>query len=218
MTCILWGVVALRATKFFLLAVTLVLSLNIPIDARGQESEPTLKDVIGGSKQEPQKGEAAKTPQATPKPSVAPGATAKEAAPVAKAIVPHDAYDRGTPRRSVKGLMEAAAARDYEKAAEYLDLRFLPPWYSESDGARFARKLKIVVDRAPLWIDPARLSDAPAGDPRLADGLPEYRDRLGRIKTATREVDVILDRVSRPRRRQGLAHLIGDRGRDSLPV
>ena len=39
---------------------------------------------------------------------------------------PEDALNRGTPRGSIIGYLEASAELDFEKAAQYLDLRNLP--------------------------------------------------------------------------------------------
>ena len=40
--------------------------------------------------------------------------------------IPVDDLDRGTPRRAVQGFLQAARAHDYQRAAEYLDLRRCP--------------------------------------------------------------------------------------------
>ena len=40
--------------------------------------------------------------------------------------VPIDEYGRGTPRGAVEGYGKAVSQRDYERAANYLDLRRLP--------------------------------------------------------------------------------------------
>ncbi|GAG86301.1 unnamed protein product, partial [marine sediment metagenome] len=49
-------------------------------------------------------------------------------------------------------------------------------------------------DRA-LWIDLNEISDHPKGD--LQDGLPTYRDLLGRIETPKKTVDILLQRIPR---------------------
>ena len=48
--------------------------------------------------------------------------------------VPDDPLGRGTPRSSVRGFLSAVKDRNYVQAAEYLDLRNLPPGLSESQG------------------------------------------------------------------------------------
>src|SRR5262245_58205520 len=85
------------------------------------------------------------------------------------ADIPVDDLDRGTPRRTVEGFLQAARARDYRRAAGYLDLRQVPAEEAASLGPHLARYLKIVLDqRLPIDVD--RLSDDPTG--YLEDGLP----------------------------------------------
>jgi small-conductance mechanosensitive channel len=77
------------------------------------------------------------------------------------------ATERSTPRRTMETFLRAAHAGDYERAAQCLDLRAIPTAKRPLQGATLARDLTLVLDRK-LWIDPARLSDDPEGDP--ADG------------------------------------------------
>ena len=56
---------------------------------------------------------------------------------------PVDEYNRGTPRSSVAGFFNAANRGDYERAAQYLDLRNLPGWIDKNKGPELARQLKI---------------------------------------------------------------------------
>ena len=51
---------------------------------------------------------------------------------------PQDEFDRGVPRTSVAGFLAAAKERDFERAAEYLDLRNLPRGLSVSQGPSLA--------------------------------------------------------------------------------
>jgi MscS family membrane protein len=99
------------------------------------------------------------------------------------AIGPADEYDRGVPRSSVKGYFKATRDGDYELAAQYLDLRNLPRGMKKSQGPELARHLKVVLDRT-MWVDLDTVSDDPKG--HLEDGLPTYRDSLGRLKTPKR--------------------------------
>ena len=152
--------------------------------ALAQEQQPTLKEVIGGKKEEEQvkeKPEAKTEQQPTQQ---------KKAQPVG----PADDFDRGVPRTSVEGFLKAASERNYERAAEYLDLRNLPRGLDQSDGPDLARELKIVFDRA-LWIDLDVLSADPQG--HADDGLPSYRDLVGRIKTPEKTFDILVQRVPR---------------------
>ena len=108
--------------------------------------------------------------------------------------IPADEFDRGAPRNTLVGFLEAAGAGNYERAAEYLDPRYLPEEIKEISGPELARQLKIVLDRK-LWIDFAVLSSHPKG--HLDDGLPAYRDILGKIETPEKTVEVLLQRVPR---------------------
>ncbi len=106
---------------------------------------------------------------------------------------PPDPFNRGTPRGSMHGFLMASRARDYERAAEYLDLRRLPP-EKKDRGPELARRLKVVIDQT-LWVDVADLSDSNAGTPN--DGLPAWQDRIGDIETEQGTVSLLMQRVPR---------------------
>lgn len=107
---------------------------------------------------------------------------------------PVDEFDRGTPRSSVKGFFKAARGGDYERAAQYLDLRNLPSWMDKSKGPELARQLKIALDRT-LWVELEQISSDPKGI--IEDGLPSRRETLGYIKTPEKTVDILLQRIPR---------------------
>ncbi|MBW2172337.1 MAG: mechanosensitive ion channel family protein [Deltaproteobacteria bacterium] len=107
---------------------------------------------------------------------------------------PPDEFNRGTPRSSFEGFLDAAETGDFEQATEYMDLRNLPRGMTKDQGPELARQLKIVLPRA-LSIDEELLSDVPEG--HVDDGLPSYRDHVGYIKTPEKTVDVLLQRVPR---------------------
>jgi MscS family membrane protein len=155
------------------------LSLLISGAASFAQEKPTLKDVIGG-------GEGEAPPEAASE-------AAPEAPPASPAQAgPIDDLDRGVPRTAIESYMEAARARDWERAAEYLDLRNLPRGMDARDGPQLARQLKIALDRA-LWIDFATLSASPEG--HADDGLPKYRDRVGVIDMPEGKIEVLLQHV-----------------------
>ena len=106
---------------------------------------------------------------------------------------PADAYDRGVPRSAMLGFLLACREGDYERAAEYLDLRRLNAKAQER-SADLARQFKFVLDQQ-LWVELERLSQEPEG--YSGDGLPAYRDRVGTIHTEEGPVDVLLQRVPR---------------------
>jgi MscS family membrane protein len=107
---------------------------------------------------------------------------------------PVDEFNRGTPRSSFLGFAEAAREGDYERAAEYLDLRNLPEEVLQIGGPELARHFKIVLDRA-LWIDTDTLSRDPRGV--SDDGLPAYRDSLARVDADGKPIDISMQRVPR---------------------
>jgi MscS family membrane protein len=127
----------------------------------------------------------------TPKESTA---TAKPAAEMPKRTGPFDEFDRGVPRSSVLGFFKAARMGDYERAAQYLDLRNLSKGMDPGQGPDLAHKLKIALDRS-LWIDQDLLATNPEG--QSEDDQPSYRDMVGRIKTPEKTVDILLQRVPR---------------------
>ncbi len=111
------------------------------------------------------------------------------------ADAPDDAFNRGTPRSSVHGYAKATRERNFEQAAQYLDLGNLPPELEGYTGAELARQLRIAVGRSGLGVDPDRLSNSPEGD--TADLLPEGRDRVGQVTGQTKTYDILLQRVPR---------------------
>jgi MscS family membrane protein len=106
--------------------------------------------------------------------------TVAVAIPVAVDKGPEDALNRGTPRSSAIGYLEACASFDFEKAAEYLDLRNLPRDVDEIGGKELARQLNHVLSRS-VWLDDYSVSDHPEG--AMGDGLPDYRDLLVEVTT-----------------------------------
>ncbi len=171
-----FGAAALRSIA---LVATLVAATLVLADT-ASAAQPTLKDVIEKSaKEEEVSGKATEKAKEKPK------ATQPD---------PDQKFKRGVPRTSVQGFLNAARDLDYERAAEYLDLRSLPGWMHESQGPKLARQFNIVLDRA-LWIDLDLLSTHPEG--HVEDGLPAHRDLVGRIEAPEGPVDILLQRVPR---------------------
>jgi len=108
--------------------------------------------------------------------------------------IPEDHFNRGVPRSSVRGFLVAINDREFERAANFLDLRNLPRGYTKKQGPHLARQFKVVLDRT-LWIDLDLLSLNPEG--KEGDGLPRDRDRVGQIKTEKEIYDVLVQRVPR---------------------
>jgi MscS family membrane protein len=114
--------------------------------------------------------------------------------PVAVEKGPEDALNRGTPQGSIVGFLEACSVFDFEKAAEYLDLRNLPDEVGELGGPELARQLNHVLSRA-VWLDDYSVSNKPEG--AKGDGLPGYRDQLVVVNTSDGEVDLWMQRIPR---------------------
>ena len=108
--------------------------------------------------------------------------------------VPDDLLNRGIPRGAVRGFLSALSDRDFERAANFLDLSNLPRGYTKDQGPHLARHFMVVIDRT-LWIDLDQVSNKPEG--KEGDGLPPYRDRVGQIKTEQKSYDVLIQRVPR---------------------
>ena len=108
--------------------------------------------------------------------------------------VPDDALGRGTPRGSIAGFLNTTSEFQFEKAAEYLDLRNLPGDIRAIGGAELARQLNHVLSRS-VWIDDYALSDEPLG--AQGDGLPEFRDIFVVIPTPDGEVTLWMQRIPR---------------------
>jgi MscS family membrane protein len=102
---------------------------------------------------------------------------------------PKDKLGRDTPRGSIAGFLIAADENDFVKAIEFLDLRNLPKRYRNAQPTQLARMLSVVIERE-IWIDLDEISDDPDGE--IGDGLPEYRDELGRLKGDEGESYVLL--------------------------
>ncbi len=121
----------------------------------------------------------AQTPEA-PLPQARESAAGPEAPP-----------DPTVPRGAVKEFLEDCREGRYAAAARLLDLRELAERPADG-GARLAWKLKVVLDRT-MRVQLSRLGDRPEGD--LDDGLAPELDRVGTIRTAAGDVDVLLRRI-----------------------
>jgi MscS family membrane protein len=108
--------------------------------------------------------------------------------------IPVDLLNRGTPLRTADGFIVATDVGDFEKAAEYLDLRNLRGEATEYTGTQLARRLFVIVKRGE-WTEVADFVDDPAG--RAGDGLPEYRDSIGFVKHEDQDIQLFLQRVPR---------------------
>jgi MscS family membrane protein len=107
---------------------------------------------------------------------------------------PEDELDRGTPRGSIIGFLSACSDFEFDRAAEYLDLRNLPEEITAIGGHELARQLNHVLSRS-VWLDDYNVSDKPGG--KKGDGLPDYRDELLRIPTPDGGIPIWMQHVPR---------------------
>jgi MscS family membrane protein len=103
-----------------------------------------------------------------------------------------DPLNRTTPRSMLIGITKLLRDGNYEDAVEYFDMRYLPETIKPEDGPRLVRHLQLIFNRN-IWLDIAALSDSHEG--YLDDGLPIYRDLLGRIETSKGFINLYLQRV-----------------------
>ena len=136
---------------------------------------------------------AAAAPAATPNAAAAaPNAGGAAAAGKPAAAPAEDAIGRSTPRGAVQGFLKAVAAKDFRRAALYLDLSDLPE--NERRGGRiYAQRLSVVLDRAAA-IDPEQISDAPEG--KIKDGLPPDFERVASVAARDGAHDILMQRVT----------------------
>jgi small-conductance mechanosensitive channel len=97
--------------------------------------------------------------------------------------VPSD-VDRTSPLATAQGFMTAAHHGDYELAAYYLALDWIPRERQKAEGPRLARRLRFVLDRK-LFLDLGAISKEPQGDP----AKPGY-DQLGTIPLEKQNVPI----------------------------
>lgn len=98
-----------------------------------------------------------------------------------------------TPLELLLLISEANRSKDYDRAASFLDLRYLPEEASAWNPIDLGKALTVVWAQQNI-VDITRVSDLPSG--HLDDGLPEYRDLLGTIvKDDGSNVPVYLQRI-----------------------
>ncbi len=170
------------------------MSWSIPLIAsRTAGAVLALWILVGMGSLEPARAQEAATPAPAAEAPATPPAPTPAEEDFGKPMGPTDPLNRGTPRGSMYGYIVAARNGDYERAAEFLDLRRLPPSGAER-GPELARHFKTVLDQT-LWVDFTTLSDS--NDGIGEDGLPAWQDRLGQIRTSDGYVDLLLQRVPR---------------------
>ena len=105
----------------------------------------------------------------------------------------HASKEGETPLSAILALHLAAQEHNWHKAAEFIDIRYLPDDMSDASADELIRKLSIIWTQNRI-IDFSALSSSPEG--HQDDGLPSYRDLLGVIPLdSTESVPIYLQRV-----------------------
>ena len=112
---------------------------------------------------------------------------------IKKVVVFRDDLKRDTPQGTTKGFMDAAKSRDYKKAANFLDLEYLPPGLIDETPAELARQLKVVFNQK-LWVDINNINNDVHGS--KDDSLPANQELVGVIRGENATYDITLQRVS----------------------
>jgi MscS family membrane protein len=103
---------------------------------------------------------------------------------------PVDPLGRSTPHGCVLGFLRAAEAKEYEKAADYLDGN-----RAAKEAGELAQQLKYLLDQG-LSTSIDDLSNSPNGN--VEDQQRLSRDSVGIVKTPSGDLKVMLDQVERP--------------------
>jgi MscS family membrane protein len=109
----------------------------------------------------------------------------------AAAVAP-DPLGRDTPAGMVAGFLAAAAAQNYELAAQYLNLGKA----GRNAGPRRARQFQRVLDQGGYVYSRLGLSSDPAGEQN--DGMMPNEDVFGSVRTEDGTVNLVAERVSNP--------------------
>ncbi len=133
------------------------------------------------------KGAAAKSSGTEPSPAPAAPATPAPAPPPPAPVEP---LGRLSPHGTVLGFLRAAEAKDYERAAQYLDGKRTP-----GQAQALAIQLKYLLDHG-LSTSIDKLSREPSGG--VEDNLRLSRELVGVVPTPNGELKVFLDLVNRP--------------------
>jgi MscS family membrane protein len=102
-----------------------------------------------------------------------------------------DSLGRTTPQESVFQFLQTCHAREYTKAALYLDLRKMPAAQRAKDGPVLAQQLEDLLDDTPFEI--TTLSNEPEGDD--SDGVSPEVEPLATFQLAGQNLDLRLERV-----------------------
>lgn len=104
-----------------------------------------------------------------------------------------DELKRDTPRSSIHEFLSTARNGEIDKASRYIDFRFLQTPLDQEEKSDYARKLRIVLDRA-IWLDLSLLSDDPKGT--VEENRASSQEQLTRLKVNDgKTVEIMLQRM-----------------------
>ena len=110
----------------------------------------------------------------------------------ASAAVAADPFKRETPRSAVTGLIEALAARDYDRAANYFDLPVQENARVRNGASELARRLQVLLDNGGTLIPFGGLANEPAG--RIDDTLAVDREAIGEMPVGDTKATILMTR------------------------
>lgn len=119
-------------------------------------------------------------------------AAAQDAAPsnATAPATPADPFGRETPRSAVTGLIQALAARDYDRAANYFDLPVQRDAKVRNGASELARRLQVLLDSGGSLIPFQGLANDAAG--RIDDDLPLNRELVGDLGIDKEDSQILL--------------------------
>lgn len=103
-----------------------------------------------------------------------------------------DPLGRSTPQGLVKGLMNALANRDYERAERYFETISADV---KGKPRRLASQFHEILDRAGTVTTPTEMSLSPEGNQN--DGLAENLEHFGSLQVKDKEIPLLAKRVDR---------------------
>lgn len=97
-----------------------------------------------------------------------------------------------TPLETILGFRKFLRAGDYDTAGQYLDLRYIPEEVAQYEPSQLAQALAFVWTQQNV-LDIPSLSDNVEG--HLDDGLPSYRDQVGKVQLTDTTVPIYVQRI-----------------------
>lgn len=107
--------------------------------------------------------------------------------------IPQDPLGRSTPRGTVQGYVDAIAKENYEKAAEYFDLSYLPKRQRGEKAIKSAINFQRLLNFNGNLLPYTFFSDKPAG--RQEDALEDNLDKAGSFVLDGETITVLLEKV-----------------------